>query len=944
MPAPQLHFWDWNRPVLQHGVAELTRGWTGGELNLADRLMLVPTAEAGRRLREALAIAVAERDGAVVAPWVWHPEIALTWTEGRRHGASAVEEQMAWRAVMSAVKPKEFPALFPIMPERPDAAWISGTADMLGGLARTLGAAGHTMDSVARALDGTGEHARWMNLAVLEQRFLATLVQLGVQDVQSIKRLHAREPHLPEGIREVLILAVPDPPPLLREWITNVSGIVPVKIFVHAPDTERRAFDELGAPKPEAWGDDSGVVLPLGDASLHIDSGPREQAWFAVNRLTEMARAGLSVAVGACDPALNSHLVGALSAEEAVAFDPAGRLAAQHALTQVLRAWQRLIQSGMWTDASSFLRMEDVMQAACRENEAGEINLLRLVDKLHAEHLPPTLEDAAASAKGDAFEPLLRVLQRLHSLAEMWMGESCTVALRALLDWLYGAREFATEHESDRDYAKLTGEAMALAAALDESQARLGAQTSSIDLLGLLLNQLDALRLGDLRGEVDFVLHGWLELPWEPASGLVITGFNEEHVPGIVAGDAFLPDSLRRKLGLASQTSRRARDAFLLRAIAEQRRAKGALQLVLGRANDQGDVQRPSRLLFDCEDAALVARVRHLFPKDDGAPREAEPAAGIGFRLRPPRVAVALESISPSALRTYLACPFHYYLGQVLKVAEVDPVQREATPMDFGNLVHEALREYACDAAMQHCLDGAATARWLDDAVVRLWRNRYGSRPLLSIELQLESARQRLTAAGEKLAVLRGEGWRTIHAEQKVKDWGLRIGGVTFTGKLDRVDKHAGRNAIRVWDYKTSAKAVTPHDTHLVKAGDEIANDETRSWQCLTAADGRTRRWVDLQLPLYAWALRQKYPDAEISAGYFALPAAVSETREMLWEGLDEDTINAACACATEAVERIQAGEFWPPATDPPLDAWEPLLGDATATVDPSLLVERSAA
>src|SRR4029079_18402784 len=106
--------------------------------------------------------------------------------------------------------------------------------------------------------------------------------------------------------------------------------------------------------------------------------------------LADMAQAGLTVAVGACDPGLNAHLAGALSMEAAVAFDPAGRAAEQHALTQVLRAWQRAAQSGMWTDVASFLRMEDVLQAVVRAGDLAESRLLRLVDDLHTEHLPPT--------------------------------------------------------------------------------------------------------------------------------------------------------------------------------------------------------------------------------------------------------------------------------------------------------------------------------------------------------------------------------------------------------------------------------------------------------------------------------------------------------------------------------------------------------------------------
>jgi ATP-dependent helicase/nuclease subunit B len=941
MPAPSLHFWDWNRPILQHAVDELTRGWTGGELNLSGKLLIVPTAEAGRRLREALAIAAAQRDGAVVAPWVWHPEMALKWEQGNRDAASAVQEQMAWRSVLSSVRAAEFPTLFPSMAASPEAAWISGTAEVLCGLARTLGAGGHTMESVSQALKGVEDHARWLELAELEKRYLAVLATMNLQDAQAIKRAHASQPHLPDDVGEVLVLAVSDPPPLLREWITAASSDISVKIFVHAPRSMRGAFDGLGCPSLDAWGESAGLVLPLSDASLHIVSIPQEQAACAVARLIEMAHAGLTVAVGACDPALNAHLAGALSAEDAVAFDPAGRAADQHALAHVLRAWLRAAQSGTWRDAAAFLRMEDVVQPVCARSSLKEAGLLRLVDELHAEHLPPTLEDAVEFAVDEPFTLLREPLEHMKDLADLWSKSSCTAALRPLLEWLYGDREFATEHELDSDYVKLTGEAMRLAAELDETQIALGVKTSALELLGLLLDQLEQSRLSDTRGDVDFVLHGWLELPWEPAAGLVIAGFNEEQVPGIITSDAFLPDSLRRKLGLASQASRRARDAFLLRAMAEQRREGGALHLILGRVNEQGDAQRPSRLLFDCADAALVARVRHLFPKDEEAPREATPPVSIGFRLRPPGMSESLESISPSSLRAYLACPFHFYLTHVLRIDEVDPTQCEAAPGDFGDLIHETLRQYACDSVMQECVDVAATARWLDDAVVQLWRARFGARPLLSIELQLESARQRLVAAAEHLAVLRTEGWRTIHSEHKVKDWGLSLGGVKFSGKIDRVDRLSGTDEFRVWDYKTGAKKIKPHEAHWAKADDE---DTDRSWQRVTDSGGKPRRWVDLQLPLYVWALRQKHPDAKITAGYFILPATVTDTGTLLWEDLEEETVNDGVRCAQEAVKRICAGEFWPPAADPPMDAWEPLLGDPLQTVDPSALMERSAA
>ena len=64
-----------------------------------------------------------------------------------------------------------------------------------------------------------------------------------------------------------------------------------VRIFVHAPESMRGAFDGIGCPTLEAWGESAGLVLPLNDDSLHIFSIPQEQAAFAVAHLTEQGAA-----------------------------------------------------------------------------------------------------------------------------------------------------------------------------------------------------------------------------------------------------------------------------------------------------------------------------------------------------------------------------------------------------------------------------------------------------------------------------------------------------------------------------------------------------------------------------------------------------------------------------------------------------------------------------
>ena len=122
------HFWGWDAPVLEKAVAELLRGWKGGALELSNMVIVVPTGEAVRRLREALAMAVAKKDGAVIAPHVWHPENALGWDVRDDAVASPLTERLAWTRVLMEAKLDRLSALFPNKPEEISSAWSSSVA------------------------------------------------------------------------------------------------------------------------------------------------------------------------------------------------------------------------------------------------------------------------------------------------------------------------------------------------------------------------------------------------------------------------------------------------------------------------------------------------------------------------------------------------------------------------------------------------------------------------------------------------------------------------------------------------------------------------------------------------------------------------------------------------------------------------------------------------
>src|SRR6185436_7200592 len=168
-------------------------------------------------------------------------------------------------------------------------------------------------------------------------------------------------------------------------------------------------------------------------------------------------------------------------------------------------------------------------------------------------------------------------------------------------------------------------------------------------------------------GEPAVELLGWLELPLDDAP-LILTGFNEGRVPEPVGGPSLLRDELRRRLGLAGDEARQARDAYFVCALAASGRE---LALVTGRRTAAGDPLLPSRLLFHCPDPEVPARLSRWLPRDDEeAAPDASPAASAAPALppapsrQPPLLPPAepITSLRVTSFKLYLQSPYRFYL------------------------------------------------------------------------------------------------------------------------------------------------------------------------------------------------------------------------------------------------------------------------------------------
>jgi ATP-dependent helicase/nuclease subunit B len=894
------HFLPWTGPLLPQAAAWLAGDWTGrGPLDLQRTWAIVPTRQAGRRLREALAEFAAARGQAVFPPRVQTPE-GLFLNEIPADVATPLQTTLAWAHVFAATELDEVRAVFPVDPPARNFSWALRLAREFTRLQATLAEAGLTLgDVAARVPADFPERERWEQLGELGRRQAAILAECGWREPRAAGIAAARRPTAPAGMERIVVLAVADPLPLALDALAEHARALPVDIVVFAPESEASGFDVWGRPLSEAW---RGRAVPFVDfaSQVHLVADATAQA----ERIAALA-AGYPapdgvLGIGVADPEIAPLAENALVRAGRVAFDPAGESRRNSGFYHLLAGLAAFAREANFVNVAALARQPEVL--AWLRTELGGLSAqawLQSLDELRAEHLPATL----AQARSHAEESLGAALEKFAALRTRLRAGDFAEGIAGVLAQLFAARKLDLARDAD---AELAESAAAWTDVLRECAA---VHEAFPELDRAAWWEVALERFGAQRRENDkpagaLELQGWLELLWEDAPHLVVAGANDGFVPDSVAGDVFLPESLRARLGLKTNAARFARDAYLLHAIVASRRGHGRVDVLLGKVSAAGDPLKPSRLLLQCADAELPARIEQLFrPLEAGATM---PAWERIWRLRPRR-ATAPTRVSVTAFRAYLECPFRFYLRHVLAMEAIDPEKTELDAFDFGRLCHAPLEKLK-DAPWRDCADEAALREMLVREFDAEAAKKFGDELAVPLVAQLESARQRLRRAAAVQARERTAGWVVQDVERKFT---LELEGITVVGKIDRIDRHEQTGAWRVVDYKTSDTAKTPVAAHLASPR---RGCEYPDWARVTV-EGRERVWTDLQLPLYLHALPSLNigADARAACGYFNLPKAIGDTGLVTWEGYTWELQDAAMRCAHGVLAAIRAEKFWPP-------------------------------
>ena len=772
-----------------NGFAGLVEDTPFGSKSLAHVLVVVPTAQSGRRLRFALAKRASEKGWGGVLP----PVVAMTSTllNGDRPDVASEAIEIATLAeVLLDIDLSEFPVLFPKVPDERGLRWALDMAERLLGIPQVLGEGA----MFAHEVQCDAEKDRWEDIAKLEKFFIAALKGKGF-----ISRLKSRRAAVDagcriEGVRQIVLPGLPDIQPALVRYLENSAQ--EIMVLVHGSEDESSRIDGWGRPVQYfAASIRPSDIFPAPTAVVEAD----DIAGFFRSVKPEDALPALAVCDSEMYPELEGAFQNRFSEDELVLRNPTRE---KSSLGRLLTSILALSESGDYTTFSAFLRSGDVarwLSTELKETPAGIAGFVGALDSVQNAHLPRTVDETLsairsdlAAARHDRERDALAGLLKVCELVKSELGDAF-----AFLRKMFASVKLDERNPGDR-------ELVAAAEKVRELRREVEAGAIPQHMRGMLFSKLlkrVAYMLEPLAPNI-LAANGWLEVPWCDEDELVIAGFNEGCVPESIVGHPFIPDSLRASLGLVTNEMRAMRDSFIF-AEAVRCRDAGNVRVHMHQIAGDKNVMKPSRILFGgIEDGDLPGLARRLYAVTkghEGSPPKQLPDA---WRLRlpiPPKERIERKTISPTRLDQYLRCPFNFFLQETFGESSDDRAQ-ELDAMTFGTLCHEALDRFAKEGP-NDSVDAQEIADWLEHEA-RILLGAYGTSLPAIIELQGESAIARLRNFAPIQVARRKAGWRIIAAEQSL-ECRIKSSNTLLRGKVDRIDENEHTGELAIIDYKT---------------------------------------------------------------------------------------------------------------------------------------------
>lgn len=885
--AIKREFLGWDEPLLFKAAQYLCQNHLSNKILDFSRITCaLPGKRAGRKLLELLA-----REGEKVGMPVIPPRVITSGALPEYllripvKFESALLGQCLWRETLLKTSDASIFKLFPHLAGKKDReqesyAWeLAGYLDSLRG---EVGASGKRFADVVPVVPSVGSEERWQILAKLEESFISLGKALGLSDkLESRLTALAAPPRQNEGL--LYLIGIIDCNGISKAAL-SVSRYE-IKALIGAPQEEAHLFDEYGSVLEKAW---SKKTISISNDQITFGATISDESALLVAELSKIQNeVNLSkVSLGLADETMIPTLSEELILAGVKLRPPEGRKLADSLPATYLELIAEFCEEPTLNRLGTLVRHPFISALI---GEADYRDILSKLDAYQSKHLQGITSEGLF---GDTSVVVLS-----SKLAPVWTQMK-------LLEG--GARPISHWRESiSRILTDVCPKVLLEGDGVEEPVQALANFFNDIELIPDNLTPvvsgprairmaLESLGSGALPpAEIGPTLEavGWLELLLDDASHLYVTGFHEQAVPEAINEDPLLPDSLRAKIGIGSNGSRYARDAYVVTALLNSR---SRIKFLFSRTAADGTPRGPSRLLFACEDADLISRVNLILEagtkvlSEKSIPRKLD-----WFNELKPKPLEDLPHLSVTDFKEYLSCPYSFYLSRKLGLRRVDDSAQELDSLSFGTILHDILKRFAISPVRE---EGSSNViyEYLLTMLSELWTERFGDKALPAVYVQKEIIAERLKVWSEVQAQQILEGWQ-IHKTEvsvgpRVLELPLTTGRqISVVGRIDRIDHNPIQKRYRIIDYKTSQRKTTPSQGYVSKRG----------------------TWKDLQLPLYYFMGKGLGLGEEIELAYWNLPATHAEAGIDIADW-DSEVLESALVEARRVAELIVAGEFWP--------------------------------